>query len=193
MIFLSASSPSRESSYNATINRLATRDAIIAFARCCAEHDLPFYFGGHPAITALIYQTLQLNAKSYLKKKAYLYQSKYFENDVPQEMEAFNYTWTPQVESDKEKSINEMRRMMLQAHNDTDIIVVIGGKEGVLAEVKQARHNFPKAKIYPIAGTGGAALKLFKELKNMEYWSEFRKESCEDIMFEELFHDILIS
>lgn len=191
MIFLSASSPSRESTYNATINRLATRDAIIAFARCCAEHDLPFYFGGQPAITALIYNTLQRDKKQYLKKRVCLYQSDYFKNEAPNENNAFNCKWIPQVNSDRDESLTQMRSRMLQEQRNTTIIIAIGGKEGVLTEVKEARRKFPNAKIYPLAGTGGAALKLYKELIEKNNSGKVNTSLLEDIMFDELFEKIL--
>ena len=57
MIFLSASIPTPGMEYYGTENAPAIREAVMACTKVCMELKLPFYFGGHPAISPLIYQT----------------------------------------------------------------------------------------------------------------------------------------
>ena len=56
MIFLSASIPIKGREYYGTANIPAIREAVMAFTKVCMDFKLPFYFGGHPAISPLVYQ-----------------------------------------------------------------------------------------------------------------------------------------
>jgi hypothetical protein len=55
MIFLSASVPTPEREFFGTENIFAIREAIIAFTTVCVQYGIRFYFGGHPAITPLVW------------------------------------------------------------------------------------------------------------------------------------------
>lgn len=63
MIFLSASVPARGREFYGTENVFAIREAIIAFTSVCMQYGIRFYFGGHPAITPLVWQVAIQNTK----------------------------------------------------------------------------------------------------------------------------------
>lgn len=186
MIFLSASGISRDSTYNESIDRLATRDAIIAFVRYCAKHDLPFYFGGHPAITPLILEVLRDN-KEFLSKIK-LYQSRGFAETAPRGIGKFNLHWTSKQKTRKE-SLSYMRACMLKQNKDTNIIIVIGGKEGVVEEVEMFKNEYPSAQIFPLAGTGGAARELYKKyiIEECANYKVLQESYAFELVFDKLF------
>lgn len=77
MIFLSASIPIKGREYYGTANIPAIREAVMAFTKVCMDFKLPFYFGGHPAISPLVYQI----AKEYggdFATNVKIYQSMWF-------------------------------------------------------------------------------------------------------------------
>ena len=63
MIFLSASVPTPEREFFGTENIFAIREAIIAFTTVCVQYGIRFYFGGHPAITPLVWDVAMQNIK----------------------------------------------------------------------------------------------------------------------------------
>ena len=79
MIFLSASVPieSRRAEFSGPIDVLAIREAIVAFTKVCAENNLSFYFGGHPAITPLVYSVARQYTESKPLIKIYQYYHKH--------------------------------------------------------------------------------------------------------------------
>lgn len=70
-LFLSASIPTQGREYYGSTNDAAITGAVMAFTRVCAEYSIPFYFGGHPAVTPLVWSV----AKDYNKyfETFYLY------------------------------------------------------------------------------------------------------------------------
>ena len=94
MIFLSASIPIKGREYYGTANIPAIREAVMAFTKVCMDFKLPFYFGGHPAISPLVYQI----AKEYggdFATNVKIYQSMWFHGLTPPEVEYYqNIVWT---------------------------------------------------------------------------------------------------
>lgn len=165
MIFLSASVPveSRRDEFSGPIDVLAIREAIVAFTKVCAENNLSFYFGGHPAITPLVYRV----ASQYTENKPLIkiYQSLCFEGQTPKEVEFFdNICWTNIVNNNKYESVEAMRNQMFD-ENYTDCAVFIGGMKGIIDEADKIMKRYPSVKILPVASTGGASLDLYNKMK----------------------------
>lgn len=183
MIFLSASVPveSRRNEFSGPIDVLAIREAIVAFTKVCAENNLPFYFGGHPSITPLIYRV----ARQYTENKPLIkiYQSSYFIGQTPKEVEFFdNIHWTNIVNNNKQENVEAMRIQMF-TENPTDCAVFIGGMKGIIDEADKIKRLNTAVKILPIASTGGASFDLYRMmrlsdvelLKSPAYVSLFRE------------------
>lgn len=181
-IFLSASIPSFGRIYYEETNPLLIREAVVAFTRVCMEYNIEFYFGGHPAISPLIYQI----AKNYLgDKKApiRIYQSAWFKDMTPAEIKYYgNIVWTPKCES-VESSVRLMRNQMFEDNKDTCCAVFIGGMEGILDEAERIKSKCPGVKMLPIASSGCASAKVYEDMKihdpdmesNTIYLKVFRK------------------
>jgi hypothetical protein len=164
MIFLSASVPQPDREFFGTENAYAIKEAVISFVRVCAEKRLPFYFGGHPAITPLVWNV----AKNYYGDKEpaiKIYQSRYFGDQIPKEVEHFkNVRLTDAVGGNKGQSVNRMRQVMFE-ENETDCAVFIGGMGGVVDEARMIREMYPNARFLPLYGTGGAAQAIYEEFQ----------------------------
>lgn len=182
MIFLSASIPIPGREFYGTEDVVAIREAVMAFTKVCMEKHLPFYFGGHPAITPLVWEV----AKDYLheefKTLVHIYQSSWFLGNTPKEVEFYNnVVWTEAKDSILE-SIEFMRNQMFR-ENKTTIAVFIGGMKGIMDEYDLITKYYSDVKILPIATTGAASEKLYKDLglnnsdlcDNYSYVSIFRK------------------
>ncbi len=182
MIFLSASIPTQGREFFGTEDVVAIREAVMAFTKVCMEKHLPFYFGGHPAITPLVWEI----AKDYLclefKRLIYIYQSSFFIGSTPKEVEYFeNVIWTERKNTIQD-SIKCMREQMF-SENETSVAVFIGGMQGVLDEYELIKSYYPKIKVLPMATTGAASEQLYKNLAinnsdlgdNYSYISVFRK------------------
>lgn len=182
MIFLSASIPTPGREFYGTEDVIAIREAVMAFTKVCMEKRLSFYFGGHPAITPLVWEV----AKDYLREEfrnlIRIYQSSYFIGRTPKEVEYFNnVVWTSAKENISE-SVDFMREQMF-LENSTTIAVFIGGMSGIAEEYSKIRKYYPEALILPIATTGAASAELYKNLEldnqdlcdNYSYVSIFRK------------------
>ena len=165
MIFLSASVPKIGREFYEKSNPLYIREAIVAFTAVCMENNIPFYFGGHPAITPLIYQTA-CNNKEVRKvgELIQIYQSEYFKQFFPKELAYYkNIVFTPQKE-DRTRSVSYMRDRMFEDHKeDTSLAVFIGGMNGVIDEAVRLRDKYPNVKLCPIPSTGCAAEFIYEQ------------------------------
>ena len=182
MIFLSASIPVPGREFYGTEDVIAIREAIMAFTKVCMESRLSFYFGGHPAITPLVWEV----AKDYLHEEfrnlIRIYQSSYFKGKTPKEVEYFNNVIWTKAKDTVSESVDYMREQMFMG-NDTTIAVFIGGMGGIVAEYGKIQKYYPDALILPIATTGAASAQLYKDLglnnqdlcDNYSYVSIFRK------------------
>ena len=183
MIFLSASIPVLGREFYGTEDVIAIREAIMAFTKVCMEDKIPFYFGGHPAITPLIWEVAKDYAPDDFKGLIRIYQSEFFKDKTPMEVSFFeNIVWTERKD-DIPSSVAFMRHQMFSENRTTAAAVFIGGMKGVIEEFDLIKEYNPEIKIYPMATTGAASRELYKSLKindpdledNYSYVSVFRK------------------
>ena len=181
-IFLSASIPTVGREYYEGSNPLLIREAVVAFTRVCMEYNIEFYFGGHPAISPLVYQI----AKNYLMDKEApirIYQSAWFKDKIPSEIKYYgNIVWTPKCDNIGD-SVQLMRDKMFEENKDTCCAVFIGGMDGIIEEAKKISSLCPGIKLLPIASTGCASAFVYSKYgihdidmeSNVVYLSVFRK------------------
>lgn len=175
MIFLSASvpDPKRHDEYTMDGNINAIRDAVVAFTTVCAEWNIPFYFGGHPAISPLVYGI----ATKYIQQpQIKIYQSEFFRDKTPKEVNYFdNICWTPKVDNDISESIRIMRTQMFSDNFETPIAVFIGGMKGISDEAKMIKDMIPNVRLIPLASTGGASFDLYRKIgcTDKEYFNSY--------------------
>ena len=163
MIFLSASVPTPKREYFGTENIFAIREAIVSFTKVCAEYGIPFYFGGHPAITPLIWEVAMRNSQKNMPLIK-IYQSKIFGESIPKEVGDFkNVHFTEAVGESIKNSVHAMRKQMFR-ENKTECTVFIGGMDGIKEEYNMLKELYPDAEFYAFASTGGASYDLYKEI-----------------------------
>ena len=159
-VFLSASipDPRRNPLYASTSDPIAIGAAVAGLLYVTLGRRL-LVWGGHPAITPMVWAAAEDIGVEY-RSWVHLYQSRFFEEDFPQENARFqNVTYIDAVPDDREASLSAMRRRMLGDHRLLSG-VFIGGMEGVEAEFDLVRELHPNAPTYAVATTGGAALVL---------------------------------
>jgi hypothetical protein len=164
-IFLSASipDPRRNVKYFDTSDVIAIRDAVCALAQVVLP-KAQLVWGGHPAITPII-RIIAESLSVKISESVTLYQSKFFTGEMPEDNAAFeNIIYTNNIEDDRDKSLYEMRKIMLSSHV-FHTGVFIGGMEGVEDEFKMFKELHPTAKCLPIASTGAAAKIVFDNEK----------------------------
>lgn len=162
-IFLSASIPvvGRGNYYETAdpfLIQCAVRELVLAVIR-----DHKIVWGGHPAITPMIWTICQDLNIDY-SSSVVLYQSRFFEDRYPEENQYFkNVIYVDAVPQDREASLLAMREAML-CRNDLDAAVFIGGMEGVVAEYDLFKQFHPYSKVLPVPSPGGAALQLAQQI-----------------------------
>lgn len=174
-IFLSASVPDHDLQIYQK-EPIAIRDAVRAVVAHVTVGG-PLVFGGHPAITPLVWQAARsLDAD----ENVYIYQSEKYRNLIPKEASYFSrLVWTKAIRKlhpdpndpwDKKASLSEMReQMIVNRQIDSGVLpefaaaVFIGGMDGVEDEWKLFVAKYPGTPAYPIASTEGAARRLFEE------------------------------
>lgn len=183
-IFLSASMPDESAGeYYATADPIAIRDAIIAVASVLIP-DYEVVFGGHPTVTKLIADVIR-HAPRERKECFTLFQSRWFEGQCPVENDEFvNIEFTEKFPT-LAKSLDEMRDKMVKSQ-DFFAGIFIGGKKGVEEEFNVFQALYPKAKLIPVATSGGAALKIFEEHRK-----RFDERLADTLAYAALFRDIL--
>jgi len=188
-IFLSASIPlkERDAEYYDTADVIAIRDAVLALT----TEVLPRYrliWGGHPSITPLIAHVMErlgFNSQEHVT----LYQSKFFEKFFPKDNELFAKIILTENMGDRDSSLLKMRERMFE-ENEFVAGVFIGGMEGIEDELKLFREYHPGAIILPVASTGAAALKVYKELSIELAGDHDRLKN--DYAYTSVFQDLLI-
>ncbi|MFL6728030.1 MAG: hypothetical protein ACJ8FS_16180 [Sphingomicrobium sp.] len=172
-IFLSASvpDPRRAPHYAATADTVAITAAVSALVYVTLGRR-PLIWGGHPAITPMIWivaQDLGLEYGQWVK----LYQSRFFEDEFPEENALFgNVIFTDPVAQDREQSLRAMRERMFR-DNRFDAAVFIGGMEGIRDEFALFRSFQPGVQMVPVGSTGGAAAELIDRGEAaQDLWSE---------------------
>ena len=184
MIFLSAgvpdSQPQQGREYFGKGNIPAIREAVMALTRVCMEYHIPICFGGHPAISPLVYSI----AKDYdeeFAENVLIYQSEWFKEKTPKVVSYYKQiVWTPKG-SDVKSSVSVMRDKIFE--NDFDCGVFIGGMDGIIDEATRFHTQNPKSTMIAIPNTGGATSVLqsitkfqFTEFPDSyAYVAEFKK------------------
>ena len=160
-IFLSASVPTR-APFDADSRPQAIQSAINALANVVLGRK-KLVWGGHPAITPLLWSAAQSIGVEYAVA-VQLFQSKLFQDDFPQENKNFsNVTYVDAIDGDRERSLLAMRLAMVKSI-DFDAAVFVGGMEGIAEEYELIARHCPRAVCIPIAQTGGAAVALSHRL-----------------------------
>lgn len=160
-IFLSAGIPSEGREYYGTSKDAAIADAVMAFTRVCAENDIPFYFGGQPAITPLVWSVAK-DYNAYFGELLTIYQSKQWEQITPKEVDFFkNIVWTEAGE-DTASSLLKMRNQMF-SENETPLAIFIGGMNGIKDEYKLIKEISPKTRIIAFKSVGGASADVYEQ------------------------------
>ncbi|MEX0684473.1 MAG: hypothetical protein WD267_05640 [Balneolales bacterium] len=184
-IFLSASIPlpERDQVYFKTADVIAIRDAVTALASTVLP-TFRLIWGGHPSITPIINYVIE---RSQLKVRDHviIYQSKFFENQFPEDNNKFENVFQIASSGDKQSSLLEMRKIMLLSHNFYAGIF-IGGMEGVEDEYKLFRKYHSKAKLLPLASTGAAANRIYFFINSHE------ERFLKDYAYSSLFKDYLL-
>ncbi|MFC5410849.1 hypothetical protein ACFPMF_16125 [Larkinella bovis] len=187
-IFLSASIPrhvpEKDPKYVKIDSDAAPKieQAIVSLARTVFFEGGQLVFGGHPTIAPLValvaaeYSSPTLSAEDSDWKPIIIYQSRVYENELPDEtwrLFRLGYAeirWTEEqndnelVAGFKHKHANSLTHLRTRLINETkpDAIVCIGGMEGVEHELtlfSTQRINFKK---YVLGSTGGAAFIISK-------------------------------
>ena len=184
-IFLSASipDPRRNPVYAKTSDPIAIGAAVAGLLYVTLGRRL-LVWGGHPAITPMVWAAAEDIGVEY-GSWVHLYQSRFFEEDFPQENARFrNVTYVDAVADDRDASLAAMRRRMLGDHQLLSA-VFIGGMEGIEAEYELVRELHPDAPTFAVATTGGAALVLHDRLKDQP------PELARSIDYVGMFHRLL--
>lgn len=182
-IFLSASVPVMgRGSYYETADPFLIQSAVREFVTVALGRRL-IVWGGHPAITPMVWAVCQDLGVSYAKAVV-LYQSKFFSDIFPEENKRFgNVNYVDAVPEDREASLLRMRKVML-SRDDLVAAVFIGGMEGILAEHALFADFHPNAKILTVPAAGGAARQLAEklgllgeaDLQNLDFTRFFHRE-----------------
>ena len=163
-IFLSASvpDPKRGPEYAVTADSVAITAAVSAFVHVTLGRR-PLVWGGHPAITPMIWNVAQEMSIDY-GRWVHLYQSRFFEDEFPEDNERFqNVIYTADVPNDRETSLLVMRERMF-SENVFAAGVFIGGMSGIVDEYELFSQFQPDAAVVPIISTGGAVLEIAKRV-----------------------------
>jgi SLOG cluster3 family len=181
-IFLSAGvpDPKRGPDFARTADTVAITAAVSALLHVTLGRRL-LVWGGHPAITPMVLvvaEDLGVDYGSWVK----LYQSRYFEDEFPEDNSRFQNVVYTDASEDREGSLLHMRRRMFD-EQQFDAAVFIGGMQGIFDEFNLFRKLQPAAMPLPILSTGGAALLLSNEVA-----PDVRQELAENLDYIALFH-----
>lgn len=181
-VFLSAGvpDPKRGPEYAATADTVAIGAAVSALVHVTLGRRL-LVWGGQPAITPMIWVVAQDIGVDY-GRWVRLYQSRYFEDEFPEDNERFqNVTYTEVIERDREKSLLLMRERMF-SENAFKAAVFIGGMGGINQEYELFRRLQPHAAVVPVVSTGGATLEVASRL------GSYPPELADELDYVALFH-----
>jgi hypothetical protein len=184
-IFLSAGvpDPKRGPEFARTADTVAITAAVSALLYVTLGRRL-LVWGGHPAITPMILvvaEDMGIDYGSWIK----LYQSKYFDDEFPEDILRFQNVIYTAAGKDRRVSLRQMRQRMFH-EQQFDSAVFIGGMQGILDEFKLFRKFQPDATPLPILSTGGAALLLSKEVS-----PDFRQDLAGNLDYVALLHQYL--
>ncbi|MGR3545995.1 MAG: SLOG domain-containing protein [Roseovarius sp.] len=162
-IFLSAGVPDPSAKHFMGEGDTAAISALVSALLFVALGRRPIVWGGHPAITPMVWAYAEALNVDY-SKWVTLYQSEFFQDDFPEENKRFgNVIVTEAVYGDREQSLAIMRRRML-SENEFEAAVFAGGMAGIFEEYRLFVEIADGAAVLPIVSTGGAAALLGKEI-----------------------------
>lgn len=163
-IFLSAGVPDPSAKHFLGEGDTAAISALVSALLFVALGRRPIVWGGHPAITPMVWAYAEALNVDY-SKWVTLYQSEFFKDDFPEENARFgNVIVTKAVDGDREQSLEIMRHRML-SENEFEAAVFAGGMAGIFEEYRLFVELADGAAILPIISTGGAAALLGQEIK----------------------------
>jgi hypothetical protein len=105
----------------------------------------------------------ELRGLNVAESLSFFDQSRHFENFFPEENAAFRILVLTPKGKDKEESLTIMRQAMLGAFYDAAFF--IGGMKGGEDEFFQLQRRPNSSLCFPVATTGGAALRLLRDLQ----------------------------
>jgi hypothetical protein len=187
-VFLSAGIPDQpeRGPYLDVSDPVAIRDAVRALAGTALTLGYELVFGGHPAISPLVWQVAQSLDKL---PAVVIYQSREFEHVIPPEARRIpNLVWTEHG-VDRKHSLHLMRERMLDSHRFA-LGVFIGGMDGVETEFDLFRRAHPGAPVIPVFTTGGAA-KFLWERADAGISTAFYDRLHETRHYQSLFREVL--
>lgn len=162
-IFLSAGvpDPRRGPQYAVTADVVAIGAAVSALIHVVIGRRM-LIWGGQPGITPMIWHMAKAAEVDY-GAWVRLYQSSFFDEDFPAENAEFRNVVRTARKPTREDSLALMRAEMF-SENTFSAAVFIGGMGGIREEAELFSHAHPRAKLIPLASTGGAAAVLADEL-----------------------------
>lgn len=183
-IFLSASvpDPKRNPKYVETADTVAIASAVSALVHVVLGRRR-LVWGGHPAITPMVYATAEDMGVDY-SKWVVLYQSAFFEDRYPEDNKKFQNIVFVAKEGDREASLASMRKQMLSKY-EFGAGIFIGGMEGVVEEFLLFRELQQHAAAIPVTSTGGATIEIASHFPHRD------TELETDLDYVSLFHRYL--
>jgi hypothetical protein len=182
--------PRREPLYYETADLTAIREAVTAVSTVALKRG-ELVFGGHPAISPLVLIVANvLDAANRVR----IFQSEYFRDQILPESAAFHrLVWTPRIGADREASLLEMRRTMIDAGGFAAAFF-IGGMEGVEEEFILFRDRWPDVPAFPMASTGAAARRLLDRwAPSLPFLSKERaRQLRDDVVYTALVERLLV-
>lgn len=207
-VFLAASVPYRDPQLYKP-DPVAIREAIRALVAVVVP-ERSLVFGGHPAITPLVWDAAHSLSASEL---VYVYQSELYRHLVPPQVRFFNnLIWTPirpgatiNNPRDVEDSQRTMREWMIEQRrfekatrkrlDPYDAGVFIGGMDGVEKEWVLFVQTYPQARALPVASTEGAARRLWNNPQGLAKGMQFPPNAwpalAHDLNYRRLFRRLL--
>lgn len=207
-IFLSAGIPDLKKGGNRlyfdTADLTAIRDAVLALVYVCMKLSIRIVWGGHPAITPIVYEAIRNyeekeleshdsltddQLKEYIQNHVHLFQSKWYEIFFPKDNNRFeNVTLIEKYDTESD-SLKIMRETMLKSAY-ISAAIYIGGMEGIIDEDELLYEFYPHCLTFPIASTGGAALCLYEKHKSERGYTS---DLLTNYAYTSLFYSILKS
>lgn len=207
-IFLSAGVPElkkgRNPRYYETADITAIRDAVLSLIYVCLKLDIKIVWGGHPAITPIVYEAIRnfeekermacsrlsdSEIKVYIQNHVHLFQSSWFINILPEDNNKFENVTLIERQENLLDSLSRMRLEMIKSY-DLSAAIYIGGMEGVIEEDALFNQCYPDKPTYPIASTGGAALELYEQYRRER---DYHSNLLNNYAYTSLFYSILRS
>ncbi|MEZ2873951.1 hypothetical protein ACBQ28_02240 [Pseudomonas lundensis] len=156
-IFLSASVPSRDSSFYEQSDPMLIQAALRTFLYTVLGRK-HLVFGGHPTISPLILAVCE-DLRVDNRAAVTIYQSTFFEQEAPKVNSRFANLVPVNANGTRESSLELMRKVMFKRHK-FEAAVFIGGQQGILDEHAQFKLHHPQANVIALRSPGGASASI---------------------------------